>query len=90
MRCIHFRRLVVLAREAELSHEQRAGCNLHEAECLACRQFRQDMRGVELLLNLTLGVRAPENFCGAVIQKIKESGGAGRRGGLGLQLAWWR
>ena len=88
MRCTHFRHLVVLAQETELSREQRAGCNLHEAECLACRQFRQDMRGVELLLNLTLGVRAPDNFCGGVIRRIKERGTPGRRGGL--QLAWWR
>jgi hypothetical protein len=88
MRCTHFRRLVVLAQETELSREQRAGCNLHEAECLACRQFRQDMRGVELLLATALGVRAPEDFCRSVIRRIKERGNHERRGGL--QLAWWR
>jgi hypothetical protein len=82
--------MVVLARETELSREQRVGCNLHEAECLPCRQFRQDMRGVELLLGLAedRSGRAPEDFSSAVIRRIKADTARPRRGGL--QLAWWR
>ena len=87
MTCRQFRKLVVLAREAELSREQRAGRNEHEAECLGCRQFCRDMRGIEYLLGTSAGMRAPEDFAGAVIRRIRESRTPSRRG---WALPVWR
>jgi hypothetical protein len=73
MKCRHFRRLVVLATEAELTTEERAIRNRHQAECLACREFCQDMRGIEYLLSLISGVRAPADFSGMVMARIRET-----------------
>lgn len=73
MRCRHFRRLVVLGTEADLSSEQRATSESHWAECPACREFCEEMRGVEYLLSLISGERAPADFSGMVMARIRET-----------------
>ena len=88
MRCSHFRRLVVLCDEAEMSLEQRCCCNLHQAECLACREFRREMRGMEYLLSLVTCPRAPAEFSGKVMERIRQT--PARPRGIGLHLAWRR
>lgn len=87
MRCRNYRRLVVLTTEADLSAEQRASRNRHEAECLACREFDRDMRGVEYLLGLLRGEEAPADFSGAVMRRIGENRRVTRRAGM---WGFWR
>ena len=88
MRSRHFRRLVVLCKETELSHEQRACSNHHHAECLPCREFCRDMRGVERLLSLVRAAEVPAGFSGAVMQRIRQTPHRPRR--AGFLLPWWR
>ena len=87
MRCRDFRRLIVLAKEAELTHQQRACGNRHHAECLPCRQFCREMRTVEHLLSLVRMDQASVDFSGAVMQRIRQTPTSPRRPGF---FPWFR
>ncbi len=87
MKCRYFRRLIVLTKEAELTHKQRSSGNHHQAECLPCREFCREMRGVEHLLSLVRSDEASVDFSGAVMQRIRETPTRSRRAGFFLP---WR
>lgn len=87
MRCRHYRRLIVLCKDAELTPEQQAWCQRHRESCPTCRDFCRDMRCVESLLNLIAAAPVPPEFSGIVMQRVRQTSPDSRR--AGFLLARW-
>jgi predicted anti-sigma-YlaC factor YlaD len=73
MRCSKFRRLVVLAEEAEIRLRWEIALREHGEECPGCRQFAEEMEAVRRLLVVQRAAAAPAGFTREVMARVRES-----------------
>lgn len=73
MRCSKFRRLVVLAEDAERSLYWEVAIREHWEGCPGCRQFAEEMRAVRRLLTRQRSAQVPAGFTREVMARVRES-----------------